>query len=203
MTVSYFAAVLARSEDGWVAAELDLDEVESLDDVADEAQETLAEEAPDADDELLVVLVEQQDEWFGVVRFELDEDPRVFVSEAAAALRHALGETLLPELIVQPPEDVDVLPDALPGQGEVEPDADAQVDNGGLDRLVLDDVVLAAELETAHPSGPVGDAGLLDDLGVSAAELLGLVRPGDGPPTEVLEHLAQRLGGAEALESVR
>ena len=103
MTVSYFAAVLARSEDGWVAAELDLDEVESLDDVADAAQDTLAEEAPDADDELMVVLVEQQDEWFGVVRFELDEDPRVFVSEAAAALRHALGETLLPELVVPPP----------------------------------------------------------------------------------------------------
>jgi putative tRNA adenosine deaminase-associated protein len=140
VTVSYFAAVLARSEDGWVAAELDLDEVESLDDVADEAQETLAEEAPEADDELMVALVEQQDEWFGVVRFELDEDPRVFVSDAAAALRHALGETLLPELVVPPPEDVDVLPDALPRQGEVEPDADAQVIDGGLDRLVLDDV---------------------------------------------------------------
>jgi putative tRNA adenosine deaminase-associated protein len=203
VTVSYFAAVLARSEDGWVAAELDLDEVESLDDVADEAQETLAEEAPDADDELMVALVEQQDEWFGVVRFELDEDPRVFVSDAAAALRHALGETLLPELVVPPPEDVDVLPDALPGQGDVEPGADAQVNGGALDRLVLDDVGLAAELETAHPSGPVGDAALLDDLGVPAADLLGLARLGDGPPTEVLEHLAQRLGGAEALESVR
>jgi putative tRNA adenosine deaminase-associated protein len=203
VTVSYFAAVLARSGDGWVAAELDLDEVESLDDVGDEAQETLGEEAPDADDELMVVLVEQQDEWFGVVRFELDEDPRVFVSEAAAALRHALGEALLPELVVPPPEDVDVLPDALHGQREVEPDVPAQVDEGGLDRLVLDGVGVAAELEAAHPSGPVGDAALLSDLGVSSAELLDLARLGDGQPTEVLEHLAQRLGGAEALESVR
>jgi putative tRNA adenosine deaminase-associated protein len=201
--VSYFAAVLARSEDGWVAAELDLDEVESLDDVGDAAQGALREEAPDADDELLVVLVEQQDEWFGVVRFELGEDPRVFVSDAAAALRHALGETLLPDLVVPPPDDVDVLSDVLQPGTEPTTDVDAPIPDKVLDRAVLDEAALAPELEAPHPSGPVGDVTLLDDLGVGSTELQGLARSGEGPPPEVLEHLAQRLGGAEALESVR
>jgi hypothetical protein len=38
---------------------------------------------------------------------------------------------------------------------------------------------------------------------VGSTELQGLARSGEGPPPEVLEYLAQRLGGAEALESVR
>ena len=80
----YFAALLARTEDGWEASDTELDDVESLSDLAE-----LAREASPEDDTVLV-LIEQEDAWFGVVRIDGEDDPRIYVSDAAAAAR--LGE---------------------------------------------------------------------------------------------------------------
>ena len=75
----YFAALLARTEDGWHASEPDLDNVETLADVCDLAR------AAGEEDETVLVFIEQEDAWFGVVRVDGEEDPRYFVSNASAA----------------------------------------------------------------------------------------------------------------------
>jgi putative tRNA adenosine deaminase-associated protein len=75
--VSYFAAALVRTGGGWMARDLDLDEVEDL--------EELTEALRDLDgDGLALLLLEQDDEWLGVVRVEGDDEPRVFLSDRRA-----------------------------------------------------------------------------------------------------------------------
>ncbi|MGW2682203.1 tRNA adenosine deaminase-associated protein [Streptomyces sp. NPDC001414] len=174
----YFAALLARTEDGWEASDTELDDVETLSDLADLARES----APDADDTVLV-FIEQEDAWFGVVRVDGEEDPRVFVSNAAAAARSSYGELLLTdELLGREPKDEDDDLDALDldgtEDGEPEDEDDEDTDT------------------SAVPSGPVGDSGILDDLGVSAKELLSL-------SDDALSEIAEVLGAAEVLETVR
>ncbi|PJE96473.1 hypothetical protein CUT44_18425 [Streptomyces carminius] len=181
----YFAALLARTEDGWEASDTELDEVETLADLAD-----LAREASE-DDEPVLVCIEQEGAWFGVVRVEGEEDPRVFVSDAAAATRSSYGEILLTdELLGREPdgeEDLDRLVD-LDGteDGEPEPDEEGVADD--------EDGTPAAG---AVPAGPVGDAGLLADFGVDEKALLSLTSQ------DALSEIADALGCTETLEAVR
>ncbi|GAA2653807.1 hypothetical protein [Streptomyces vastus] len=181
----YFAALLARTEDGWEASDTELDDVETLSDLAD-----LAREASPEDDTVLV-LIEQEDAWFGVVRVDGEEDPRIYVSDAAAAARSSYGEILLTdELLGREPGDDDV-PDLdsldLDGteDGEPENDSDDDDDAGG-----------TASGE-AVPSGPIGDREVLADLGVNEKELLAL------DSNDALNEIAEVLGAAEVLETVR
>ena len=81
--MSYFAAALARAEGGWTAQEVDLDEVEDLEALA----ELLRELTGDAEGPALLLL-EEDDEYVGIVRVDggthsLDE-PRVFLSDRRA-----------------------------------------------------------------------------------------------------------------------
>lgn len=87
--MSYFAAALARSGGGWMAHEIELDDVETIDDVVD----LLREVEPDAGTTLL--FVEEDDEYVAIVRLDSDEDdPRVFVSDGRAADSFAIAELL-------------------------------------------------------------------------------------------------------------
>ncbi|MEU3843923.1 hypothetical protein AB0E88_28305 [Streptomyces sp. NPDC028635] len=177
----YFTALLARTEDGWEASDTELDDVETLSDLADLAREA----SPDED--TVLVLIEQEEAWFGVVRVDGEEDPRVFVSNAAVAARSSYGELLLTdELLGREPgeDDTDLDSLDLDGTEDGEPeDAVADGEEGGTDA-------------GAVPNGPVGDAGLLTDLGISGKELLAL----DG---DALSEIADALGASEMLEAVR
>ena len=81
--MSYFAAALARVEDGWVARELDLDDVPDLEVLAEQLRELSGDgEGP------ALLLLEEDDEYVAVVRVDggaggLDE-PRVFLSDRRA-----------------------------------------------------------------------------------------------------------------------
>ncbi|MBC7270594.1 tRNA adenosine deaminase-associated protein [Streptomyces broussonetiae] len=174
----YFAALLARTEDGWEASDTELDDVETLSDLADLAREA----SPDED--TVLVLIEQEDAWFGVVRVDGEDDPRIYVSDAAAAARSSYGEILLTdELLGREPGDDDTDLDALDLDGtEDGEDEDDDSEDGG-----------SAE---AVPHGPVGDTGVLDDLGVSEKELLSLSE-------DALTEIAEALGASEVLETVR
>jgi putative tRNA adenosine deaminase-associated protein len=178
----YFAALLARTEDGWQASEPDLDDVETLADLSD-----LAREAGD-EEETVLVFIEQEDAWFGVIRVDGEEDPRIYVSDAAAAARSSYGEILLTdEVLGRDPENLDELVD-LDGteDGDSEDEDDA----------------VAGPSEDHVPTGPLGDTDLLADLGMSAKELLAL--SGDGALTgEALGEIAEALGCADVLEAVR
>lgn len=182
----YFAALLARTEDGWEASDTELDSVETLSDLADLARDHRDE--VEADDDTVLVFIEQEDAWFGVVRVDGEEDPRIFVSDAAAASRSAYGEILLTdEMLGREPgddgaDDLDTLD--LDGTEDGEPeaaDADEGLDAAG----------------DAVPAGPLGDLDVLADLGVPAKELRSL-HSGDA-----LNEIAEILGAAEVLETVR
>ncbi|MFC5957410.1 hypothetical protein ACFP51_23970 [Streptomyces pratens] len=179
----YFAALLARTEDGWEASDTELDDVETLSDLADLAREA----APDED--TVLVLIEQENGWFGVVRVDGEDDPRIYVSDAAAAARSSYGEILLTdELLGREPgidgPDLDALD--LDGTEDGEPDDADTGEDGAADTGAADSV----------PHGPVGDALVLDDLGVSEKDLRSLF--GDA-----LGKIAEVLGAAEVLETVR
>ncbi len=112
----YFAALLARTEDGWKASDTELDDVETLTDLADLAREA------SSDEDTVLVLIEQEDAWFGVVRVDGEDDPRIYVSDAAAAARSAYGELLLTdELLGREPgvDDGRILDDLGVGDKEL------------------------------------------------------------------------------------
>ncbi|GAA2063890.1 hypothetical protein GCM10009801_08130 [Streptomyces albiaxialis] len=180
----YFAALLARTEDGWEASDTELDDVETLADLADLAREATT------DDETVLVCIEQEGAWFGVVRVDGEDDPRVFVSDAAAAMRSSYGEILLSdELLGREPEDpaaLDQLVD-LDGTEEGEPETGSDADDG----------TDGDGDSEAAPLGPLGDASLLTDLGLEDKALLSLT------PEDALSEIADALGCTDVLEAVR
>ncbi|MFJ5729304.1 tRNA adenosine deaminase-associated protein [Streptomyces paradoxus] len=179
----YFAALLARTEDGWEASDTELDDVETLSDLADLAREA----SPDED--TVLVLIEQEDAWFGVVRVDGEEDPRIYVSDAAAAARSSYGEILLTdELLGRDPDDGDDL-DALDLDGTEDGESDEDDDDA-------EDGAGAVGSAESVPHGPVGDALILDDLGVTEKELRLM-------STDAVTEIAESLGASETLETVR
>ncbi|MFH8369274.1 hypothetical protein [Streptomyces sp. NPDC018031] len=172
----YFAALLARTEDGWQASDTELDDVETLTDLTELAR------AASVDDDTVLALIEQEDAWFGVVRLDGEDDPRIYVSDAAAAARSSYGSLLTDELLGQdddPDADLDSLD--LDGTEEGEPEHDEDDDPAADGRA---------------PHGPLGDIALLVDLGVDEKELLSL----DG---DALSAIADALGCTDVLEAVR
>ncbi|MBF6046307.1 hypothetical protein GO001_13905 [Streptomyces sp. NRRL B-1677] len=176
----YFAALLARTEDGWQASDTELDNVETLADLADLARESAV------DDDTVLAFIEQEDSWFGIVRVDGEDDPRVFVSNAVVAGRSSYGAMLVDELIGRDEDDgTDDLDDLdLDGTEDGEPDA------------VEDEAEEAGDAAEPRPAGPLGDAEILSDLGVGAKELLALER-------EALSEIADALGCTDVLEAVR
>ncbi|MEU6624633.1 hypothetical protein ABZ926_28200 [Streptomyces litmocidini] len=176
----YFAALLARTEDGWEASDTELDDVESLSDLAELAREA-------SDDDTVIVFIEQEDAWFGIVRIEGEEDPRIYVSDGAAAARSSYGEMLTREILG---DDLDDLVDELETL-----DLDGTEDGEPLDGEADEDEAGSVAAE-AVPAAPVGDRLILADLGMSAEDLLAL-------DTDALAEIAEALGAAEVLEAVR
>ncbi|MCD0482370.1 hypothetical protein LO771_08105 [Streptacidiphilus sp. ASG 303] len=188
--MAYFAAVLARTEDGWSVGETELDNVETLADLAD-----LARQASD-DEEPVLVFIEQEDAWFAVVRVDGEEDPRIFVSDGAAAARSAYGEIVLTdELVGRSPgdglDDLDTLVAELDDEDGAAGSASEDDDDSGT----------AADPDGV-PAGPLGDTEVLAEFGITARELLAM--SGEGAvPGDALAEIADSLGCAEVLEAVR
>lgn len=90
MNVSYFAAVFARNESGWVGTEAELGEVQEAEDVTDLMREAAVETSGDP----VVLLFEENDEWFAVLRLDDEEEPIVFVSDARARASGRLSVVL-------------------------------------------------------------------------------------------------------------
>jgi putative tRNA adenosine deaminase-associated protein len=190
--VSYFAATLSRTSAGWSAADLDLDDVESLDDLVDLAVTMSYPGGPEEPD-ATVVLVEQEDEWFAVVRADPD-DPRVFVSDAPAALRHALGELLLPELVPDVSlSDVDVV---ATGSADAADGPDVAAATNGTEQSVL-----SRSRVGLHDAA--GDPELLADLGVPEGRLTELAGAQGPAPGVAVAAIADLLGCTAALDAVR
>ncbi|WP_406151854.1 hypothetical protein [Streptomyces sp. NBC_01012] len=192
----YFAALLARTEDGWEASDTELDDVETLSDLTDLAREA------SVDEDTVLVYIEQEDAWFGVVRVDGEEDPRIYISDASAAARSSYGEILLTdELLGREPgaeDEIAALEELvdLDDTEDVEPDPpQSDTDNEGSAGTAVTDPDLDQDPD-AVPTGPLGELGVLADLGLSEKDLLTL-------RTDALSEIADALGAAEVLEAVR
>ncbi|MFI0354324.1 hypothetical protein [Actinomadura sp. 9N407] len=74
--MSFFAAVFAQTQQGWVGTEAVLAEVEGIDDVADLMREAAVESYGDP----VLLLIEEDDDWFAVLRLDGESEPQAFVS---------------------------------------------------------------------------------------------------------------------------
>jgi putative tRNA adenosine deaminase-associated protein len=208
LTVAYFAALLARSADRWQARDADLDEIEDLAGLTELMREVSEDE--DEEPDTAVLLLEQEDVWFAVVRVDADDEPRVFVSDAAAISRSAYAELLLAaglpaigvaDRVPEAGEDLEAA--QLEVDGEVADVAEAEESDPAAVALVTFTPFTSGQAVVPLPrSGPAGDIDLLVDLGVPATALTSLCA-GRRPTAEALADLAAALGAAEELEGVR
>ena len=83
--MSYFAAALARTEQGWSGVELDLAEVDDLESLADLLRDLIGD-----GDGTALLLLEENDEHLAIVRVDGGagslSEPRVFLSDRRAVL---------------------------------------------------------------------------------------------------------------------
>lgn len=170
--MSYFAAAVARTSSGWSGEELALDDVEDLDGVVDVLRQSAGDEA-----ELALLLFEQDDEWFAIVRIDDDADPRVFVSDGRVVETSPIGAILGEAATVNDPDDDD--------DDEVTDDEDEDEDTLG------------------SPGEPIGDADLLADLGTSSARLLELCAEEGQLPADILSAVCETAGCLDELEALR
>lgn len=176
--MAYFAALLAHTEDGWEASEAELDTVETLADLTDLARAAAVDEQP------VLVLLEQEDAWFAIVRVDGEEDPRLYVSDGATAERSSYGEIVLAET----PHPAESGTEAATGIETEAAEEEANAAGASSDAVAV------------RP-GPVGDSRVLTDLGISEEELLTL---GDeGSPGDALTEISDALGCTDVLEMVR
>lgn len=167
--MAYFAAALARTGSGWTGRELVLADVEDIDGVVDELRQ-VAEEA-----EVLLLFVEEDDEWFSVVRVDDDGDPRVFLSDRRVVETSTLGGLF----------------------GEAASVADLDDEDGDEDEEADEEETARAEAE------PVGDSELLTDLGTPSGRLLGLCAEEGQLPADIISVLCERAGCLDVIESLR
>jgi putative tRNA adenosine deaminase-associated protein len=171
--LSTFAAAVARGKNGWTASELDLSGLGDIDEVVDALRDT----EPDAG--LTLLFVESDDQYLAILRLDEGEDLRVFGSDSAFADESRIGSVLLGE-IEAPALEIDELTaareDSDEDEEEPEPDPDAD---------------------------PVGDAELLNDLGVSSHRLLTLCGREGMLPADVTAEICQQIGCGDEVEELR
>src|SRR3982750_756356 len=122
------------------------------------------------DAELALLFVESDDEYLSILRLDEGEDLRVFGSDSAFAEESRIGSVLLGE-IEAPALEID--------------DLTADTDDDESDRPAAD---------------PVGDAELLNDLGISANRLLSLCGQEGMLPSDVTAEICQRIGCGDEVE---
>jgi putative tRNA adenosine deaminase-associated protein len=129
-------------------------------------------------DEPVLAVIEHEDEWFGLVRVDGDEEPRLFVSDLGAAGISPYGPLLAPAADVDSAEDLDVADD------ESEDDEEDEDDEPKI-------AVWAGETD------------LLEDLGVSGRTLRKLVEENGDDPGAVLAEVGEIVGFVELLDALR
>ena len=171
--MTYVASTLARVDSAWFGDDVSLEDLEDLDGVVEMVREVIGD---DADTGLL--FVEQDDEWFAIVRIDEEGDPRVFVSDGRVVASSEIAAMLAEGAIEVSSADDD---------DDVEDESNAEEDD-----------------EPALADGdPVGDAGLMSDLGTSAARLLALCAEEGALPADVIAALCESAGCLDVLEKLR
>jgi putative tRNA adenosine deaminase-associated protein len=175
--VAYFTAVIARSGRAWKARDVELDDANTLDDLADALRSAAVDDQP------VIAVIEHEDEWFALVRVDGDDEPRLFVSGLAATTQGHYADLLASAA------DVDVDDEDDDAGGE---DGEGAAEDDGPGEDVEPTVTAWA-----------GDPELLDDLGVSARALRKLTEERGDDPGAVLAEIGETVGFADLLEALR
>lgn len=220
--MSYFTAVLARHGRGWRVLDLDVDDAEDLDELAELVRGALPGVGPG------LAIIEREDSWFALVRVDDDGEPRPFVSDLRESLRSRYAVVLESAADVDIPPELDGLADvAVDGDDDdADDDETDSAATGSVDDDVDDDElsdeddepdeVLAnarealspdlsdLEVDGVRPSRTwAGDPALLEDLGISAAELVQLTVEESDDPAAVLAGIGEACGFDEQLDALR
>ena len=147
------AVALVRTKGGWKGSELSLEDVDDLDTLADLMRELDGAESASA----VLCFVEEDDEWFAIVRLAGDDDPRVFLSDRRMTDQSDLAERLFADAMpIQPPrseeeeeeEEESVRPVSEPS-GDVGIVEDLQTDAEALLELVAEEGLLPSDVVAA------------------------------------------------------
>jgi putative tRNA adenosine deaminase-associated protein len=174
--VSHFAALVARTSDGWKSSEIELEGVADIDEVADVLRDASVDEGP------VLLFVEEDDEWFGIVRVDGIGEPRSFISDARVVPASELAGLVFEEELPQE----DLLADV-----DISLDEDAELEEEEEESAVRPD------------AEPRGASDVLADLGIPAAELLAMCAEEGMLPADVISAVCERLGCAEEIEVYR
>lgn len=170
--MTYATAALARAGSGWIGDEVELDEVEDLDGVVELLREVVGDEA-----EIALLFVEEDDEWFAILRVDADGEPRIFVSDARVIASSDIAALFAEAAIECADSDLDE---------EAVSDDDDDEDEG-----------------TMAEGDPTGDPAIMSDLGTSAPALLALCAAEGELPADVISAVCEAAGCLDVLEKLR
>jgi len=174
--VTYVASALARIDGSWFGDDVELGEVEDLDGVVELLREVVGDDA-----QIGLMFVEEDDEWFAILRMDADSDPRVFMSDAR---------------VVSSSDIAPLFAEAAIEVSSVDGDSDDEDEDDEADEDSDDD--------TASIDGdPAGDTALMSDLGTPAARLLALCAEEGQLPSDVISSLCESAGCLDVLEKLR
>ncbi len=100
-SVAYFTAVIARAGASWRSRDVEIDDANTLEDLTDALRGVAVGDQP------VLAVIEHEDEWFALVRVDGDDEPRLFVSDLAAASRSHYGPLLAPAADVDSVDEID------------------------------------------------------------------------------------------------
>jgi putative tRNA adenosine deaminase-associated protein len=170
--------LIARTEGRWKgtdADDVDLDDFDDIEELADVMRESSVSDAP------VVMFVEEDDEWFAIVRVDGQDEPRVFISDARVVAVSALAMTLFADLASDEAADVS--------------------------EAVAEDEDVRAEDDEAPSVRPVpepaGAFDVLGDYGISAQDLLDMCAEEGALPADVITAICERLGCVDEIEVYR
>jgi putative tRNA adenosine deaminase-associated protein len=204
--VSYFSAVIGRHGAGWRALDVDVEDVDSLDELADHMR------AASHDDGPVLAVLEREDSWFALLRVDAgtDEDCRAFVSDLQAIERSQFAELLAPVGDLDLEEYASLREATSGGSGDGVREEQDEADEADEDQEEGDEAEDADPVEEEDdledsdpPPAWAGDPGLLEDLGVSARELVTLVVDSSADPGAVLADVGERCGFDDQLDALR
>ena len=183
--MSYFAALVARSHGQWKGADIELDDAEDIEDAADLMRDASVDDGP------VLLFVEEDDEWFGIVRVDGFGEPKAFISDARVVPTSELALKMFEDLA----PDAGKADDGLPTV--------ALVDGDDLGDVEGEDTGDEEEQSVLPAAIPAGAFDLLADLGISASALAELCAEEGALPADVITVICERLGCVDEIEVYR
>jgi putative tRNA adenosine deaminase-associated protein len=178
--------LVAKDADTWTTSEIELEELADIDEVADVMRDASIDGGP------VLLFVEQNDEWFAIVRVDGAGEPRTFISDARVVAGNELAATIFEEVPLGDVTSIDLAADLA---GALDDDEDAEDAE-------------AVEPEEEKPAlradaEPRGATDVVADFGIGSAQLLAMCAAEGMLPADVIAAVCERLGCAEEIEVYR